>query len=255
MGAISQDVFSIGCDGTLSYNGNSKFYGCDAQDKDGNNIYSSVMETQIGCEDLTLVADFCIPDCPGFRPPYTPVPIPSALIPPIIPPEYTMRPRPAPQLPNSKSCPRALSGDFQYPHLIVQVSSKKPERLYGPSTRGRITPADLASIFNFDIPLSARGKTCSLIFLFPYASELQSASFSLVGDTKVGFTKLSGLANERTTYSSMPGVVATLGSPTLRPGSSLVITSFDCPVGQGLAFMLESGSTDFWWDEDWRTPP
>ncbi|KAG9550116.1 hypothetical protein KCU79_g14020, partial [Aureobasidium melanogenum] len=97
-GASPTDGFSVSCDGTLAFKGNTEFKSCPTGDNGGYNIYTTAPAGQGGCVSITLSADNCKSGCPA----------------------------PAP-----KSCPAALSGDYQYPHLIVPVDSKQPDKAFG----------------------------------------------------------------------------------------------------------------------------
>lgn len=56
--------FQIGCDGTLSFNGQSVFYECPTGEGDEVNIYLRPISTQ--CHEITIQADSCAPStCPG----------------------------------------------------------------------------------------------------------------------------------------------------------------------------------------------
>jgi hypothetical protein len=114
----------------------------------------------------------------------------------------------------------------------------------------------VATTFNFDIPQSYSGKTCSLIFLFPRKEDLQTTSFSFSGDGKVAFGKLSQTVSSTTTYNNVPSVSQGLGTIAISPGNSYMVSTFACPAGQALAFeMKNAGSTDFDFFEDWNPSP
>ncbi|GAM86904.1 hypothetical protein ANO11243_049250 [Dothideomycetidae sp. 11243] len=68
----------------------------------------------------------------------------------------------APSTPSTSGCPANLNGNWQYPHLIVPVSSSSPNTAYGTQYFGTIN-STVSSIFNFDIPASYAGKTCSVV--------------------------------------------------------------------------------------------
>ncbi|KKY25165.1 putative gpi anchored cell wall protein [Phaeomoniella chlamydospora] len=229
-GASPTAGFAIGCDGTLTYNGSSKFYACQTGDN-GENIYTTTTDDQTGCTALTLTADSCKSGCPTST---TPSATPSA---------------------TSKSCPTNLSGNYQYPHLIVPVSSANPDKEYGTSYNGTITPNDISSIFNFDIPSSYSGETCSLIFLFPEQSQLETSSYSYSGDGKVDFSSLSGTATTSTDYANQPSVASDLGTFTVSPGHSYLISTFSCPAGQAVSYKLSSSSTNLNYFQDYNPSP
>src|SRR5271155_2029698 len=75
-------------------------------------------------------------------------------------------------------CPRDLPvGNFEFPHLIVPISRANPDKAFGISYDGIITPGDMASIFQFDIPAYRAGQNCTLEFLFPSQSQLTTSSY------------------------------------------------------------------------------
>lgn len=153
------------------------------------------------------------------------------------------------------SCPTDLSGEFQFPHLIIRVDSAKPDTPHGTGLNGTVN-ATVATTFDFDIPQSFSGKTCSLVFLFPRKEELQTTSFSFSGDGKVVFGKLSSTVSPSTTENNVPSVSQGLGTIAISPGHSFLLSTFSCPAGQAIAFeMKNAGSTDFEFFEDWNPSP
>lgn len=194
------------------------------------NIYTQSGLGQTGCTDITLTADGCQSNC-------------------------TAPPPPAPTPSPPQSCPTDLSGTYEFPHLIVPVHSDSPDTAYGTSFNGQIT-SSISSIFNFDIPASDEGKTCSLVFLFPNQSDLQTSSFTFSGDGQIDVSSLTSTASSSTTFNNQPAVAADLGVSTVAPGNSYLITTFSCPAGQAISFKLsEAGSTDFTYFQDFNPSP
>lgn len=165
----------------------------------------------------------------------------------------------APEPPSStgesgESCPTDLGGEYQYPHLIIPVSEKSPDKAYGTSYNGTLS-SDLSSIFNFDIPESYTG-TCSLVFLFPEQSQLETSAFAFSGDGVVDFKQLETIATSETTYSSVGDVKTDFGDKTVTPGSSTVISTFSCPAGQTVSYELSAVSgTSLDYFQDWNPSP
>ncbi|KAJ5799059.1 uncharacterized protein N7518_001127 [Penicillium psychrosexuale] len=157
---------------------------------------------------------------------------------------------------SSSSCPTTLTtGSYEYPHLIVPVDSSSPDTAPGTSYNGTVS-STISSAFNFDIPSSDSGKTCSLVFLFPELQDLETSSYSFSGDGKIDFAKLSSAVDESTTFNNLPSVSQDLGDITVSPGNSYVISTFSCPGGQTVAFeMKNSGSTDLNFFEDYNPSP
>ncbi|EED19036.1 GPI anchored cell wall protein, putative [Talaromyces stipitatus ATCC 10500] len=148
-----------------------------------------------------------------------------------------------------------VQGGFEFPHLIIPIDSSSPGTAAGTQYNAKIT-STISTIFNFDIPASDAGKTCSLVFHFPEQKDLQTSSFTFSGDGKVDFAELSSLATESTTFNNAPSVKTDFGVTTIAPGHSYVISTFACPSGQAIAFELkEAGTTDFSFFEDFNPSP
>jgi Ubiquitin 3 binding protein But2 C-terminal domain len=233
--------FAITCDGTFSYNGSSHFVACQTDDN-GRNIYTTASQGQIGCVKITLNADSCRSGCSPISSPSS---LPSTLPQPVAP-----DPLPAPP----KTCTTYLSGAYEFPHLIIPVSATNPEKAYGTSYNGKISKSDIRSIFNFDIPQSEAGKTCSLVFLFPRQDQLLTSSFVIYGDAKISFASLSGVADQSTTHSNAPGVAKNYGVQLLYPGKPYTVATFDCPAGTMQSYLMSSIGTNFEYFQDYNPP-
>ncbi|KAL2818805.1 ubiquitin 3 binding protein But2 C-terminal domain-containing protein [Aspergillus cavernicola] len=161
---------------------------------------------------------------------------------------------PTPQ-PSGGSCPTDLSGDYEYPHLIVPVDSSSPDVAAGTQLNGSVT-STVSTIFNFDIPATDAGKTCNLIFLFPRQEDLETSAYSFNGDGSVQFGALESPATQSTTYNNAPAVSQDYGEFTLSPGNSYPIASFDCPAGEKVGYeMTNAGSTDLEYFQDYNPSP
>lgn len=250
-GASPTTGFSIGCDGILSYSGNSHFVACQTGDN-GWNVYTTAGLGQTGCVDITLNADSCHSGCTSPSPPSIPLPSTYPSSPPATPPSS---PSPSSPPPTPKTCPADLSGTYEFPHLIVPVSSSNSNKAYGASYNGQVSRSDIRTIFNFDIPAVDAGKTCSLVFLFPRQDQLQTSSFTISGDGNVGFASLAGEVNQRTTYNSAPGVAKDYGSFTLSPGRSYTVATFDCPASTTQSYSMTATGTDFHYFQDYNPSP
>lgn len=229
-GASPTTGFSVGSDGTLSYNGSTKFYVCQTGDN-GENIYTTTTSAQTGCSEITLTADNCKAPAPSTT---TAAPSPTA---------------------TAKTCPTNLSGAYEYPHLIVPVSKASPNKAYGTSYNGEVTPNDISSIFNFDIPASDSGKTCSLVFLFPEQSQLETSSYTISGNGVIDFASLKSVATSSTDYNNQPAVASDLGTFTVAPGNSYLISTFSCPSGQAVAYEMSSATTSLTYFQDYNPSP
>lgn len=138
---------------------------------------------------------------------------------------------------------------------MVRIDSAKPDITHGTGLNGTIN-STVSTTFNFDIPSSLSGRTCSLVFLFPKKEDLVTTSFSFTGDGKIAVGKLSQTVSSSTTFNNVPSVSQGLGVITISPGNSFVISTFSCPAGQAVAFeMKNAGSTDLEFFEDFNPPP
>ena len=148
-------------------------------------------------------------------------------------------------------CPASLSGNFEFPHLIVPVDKTKPDQSLGTSYNGTVS-STISSIFNFDIPASDAGKTCTLVFYLPEQSQLTTSAFSLSGSGGFDVARLSSPATEETTYNTVPSVALDLGGPSsVTPGNEYVIFSRSCAAGEKVGYeVTATGSLDLNYFQD-----
>jgi len=155
----------------------------------------------------------------------------------------------------SSGCPPNLSGDYQFPHLIIPISSEYKMMAYGTSFNGVIN-STTSSIFNFDIPSSYQGSQCSLIFLFPMQSQLHTSSSTFSGNGAISFYGLSSPATPSTTYNNAPSVKVNIGTVTVAPGNSYTLANYPCPGGQRVAIeAMASGDTSLNYLQDFNQSP
>ena len=154
------------------------------------------------------------------------------------------------------SCPSSLSGEFQYPHLIVPVNKDTPDTPQGNSYNAHFSPT-ISSIFNFDIPPSYKGLTCSLIFVFPTRETLQTSNYTLSGKGGIEILRLQDPATAATTYESVPAVSAHVGAvPDLQAGSGNVISSGPCFAGARISYEISAtGDLDLEYFQDYNPAP
>jgi hypothetical protein len=187
-----------------------------------------------------------------------PAPQPSQPAPQPSQPAYSQAPAPSPSPPAkqpSGSCPADLNGNYQYPHLIVPVDSSSPNNAAGTSYNGKVDKST-CSIFNFDIPASYSGKTCSVIFLFPNKQDLQTSSYTASGSGQCSFSQLSSPANQQTSWANQPGKASDLGSMSLVPGNSYVVASGPCAAGQTVSYeMCSQGGYALNFFQDYNPSP
>lgn len=143
----------------------------------------------------------------------------------------------------------------QYPHLIVPIDSTKPNNAAGTSYNGTIS-STVSSIYNFDIPSSDNGKTCSLVFLFPTQSQLETSAYTFSGNGSIQFELLTGPANSGTTYSNAPAVKTDYGITDVAPGNSYTIATFPCPANTAIGVEAKAcGDTYLDYFQDYNPSP
>ncbi|KAI6894418.1 hypothetical protein KC318_g3235 [Hortaea werneckii] len=140
-----------------------------------------------------------------------------------------------------KGCPGKLGKDFEFPHQIIHINSAEPDKAYGNFFNGTMT-STISSIFNFDIPADAAGKTCSLEFMFPTQDQLETSAYTISGDGKANFYTLEKPAHKSNTFNTSPKSDKYLGEYTLTPGSSSKIHSMACPAGKTIGIWMFSAT-------------
>ncbi|PPJ60280.1 hypothetical protein CBER1_01265 [Cercospora berteroae] len=218
-GAQPSKGFYVGADGTLSYNSSTQFWTCPTGDNGGWNIYGNQpIPNEPKCVATKLFAD----KCKASEPPAD---------------------KPAP--PPSSQCPGYLPKAYEFPHLIVPVNEGERDKCYGTSYNGT-AGRGLSSIFNFDIPISAKGKTCDIRFLFPTQRQLETSAYTFA-DSSDGFqfALLSGVATEQSTFANLPRVKQDLGQQALAPGAVFDIASMACAAGERISVWLQAKGNSY----------
>ena len=155
----------------------------------------------------------------------------------------------------ASGCPTILAqNNYQFPHLIIPVSKDTPDTAYGSSTYSPEISPSTSDIFNFDIPPSYKGKTCSIVFMLPQKSEMTTSSFNLTGSGGLTFAKLKDPATEQTTYNTVGDVVKNYTSiEHLQPGNSYVVGVEACPAGDRIGIeVAATGSLDLEYFQDFN---
>ncbi|KAI7722101.1 hypothetical protein KC353_g792 [Hortaea werneckii] len=162
--------------------------------------------------------------------------------------------KPAPTS-QSSACPTNLKGNYQYPHLIVPISSEHPDQSYGTSYNGQVN-GTTSSVYNFDIPQSYEGQTCSLVFLFPKKSDLETSDFTFNGEGSISVDHLSSAAKQSTTYNSCPKSEEHAGDVSPMPGNSYVVSTGDCAAGTTQSYELSAnGGLSLEYFQDYNPSP
>ena len=157
----------------------------------------------------------------------------------------TSTPTPSPTSP--PACPTDISaGTFEAPSLIIPTSPQDGDNAFGNSTKAYISPVN-TTLFTFD-DISYTG-TCSLLFLFPYASSVDPSAppyyFSGIEEEEgehggLDFAILTGVANTTTTYNATPSAAKVYGKTEIIPGNNYTIATFPCPNGQAVTYSASS---------------
>ena len=153
-------------------------------------------------------------------------------------------------------CPPSLSGEFQYPHLIVSVDKSAPNTAQGNGYNAHFAP-NISSIFNFDIPFSYEGLTCSLIFLLPTPESPQRSSYTLSGSAGLNVVQLQNPATTETAFNTVSAVTADIGAiPEIQPRSSYQIASSECAAGTRIGYKVDAtGNLDIKYFQDYNPAP
>ncbi|UKZ64883.1 uncharacterized protein TrAtP1_006091 [Trichoderma atroviride] len=89
--------FKVGCDGSVSFNGQTEFWECQTGESGQYNVYLNGGQG-VNCHQITLKADNCHSGCPPPPPPP--------------PPAQSSSPPPPP---HQKTCPANLNGPYEFP--------------------------------------------------------------------------------------------------------------------------------------------
>ncbi|GAB7355894.1 hypothetical protein MBLNU459_g6542t1 [Dothideomycetes sp. NU459] len=154
------------------------------------------------------------------------------------------------------TCATSLTGAYQTPHAIIPINKESPDTAYGTQYNAYISSAN-STIFNFDIPASYSGKQCTVLFLFPEQSQLETSSFTQSGSGGLTFSLLSSAANQKTCYSNAPSVSKQLDSiASVAPGNSYVVSTYACAAGTTQSIEVSStGGYGLEFFEDWNPSP
>ncbi|MCJ1279878.1 hypothetical protein MMC21_007702 [Puttea exsequens] len=157
---------------------------------------------------------------------------------------------------SASACPASLSGTYEFPHLIVPVDKTQPTKAGGTSFNGTVS-STISSIFNFDIPASDSGKSCTLVFFLPKQDQLTTSAFSLSGSGGFDVALLSSPATEQTSYSTVPSASRNLGGPSsVAPGNEYVIASGACSAGERIGYEVSAtGDLDLNYFQDFNPSP
>ncbi|OTB00747.1 hypothetical protein M426DRAFT_37782, partial [Hypoxylon sp. CI-4A] len=269
VGQVPEGGFSIGCNGEVTYNGQSTFWQCATGESGVVMIYLSPGGSN--CAEITLTASGCYPSCtttttevttpypttsistgstettpevPGTTPttsvPEQTTPYPTTTISTGYPTTSistgnatSKHPKRAMQYVESSSeaCPGELTGQWKAPSLMVPIDSANPSTAYGPSAYGDVS-ATISTVFKFDVPSNANGMTCKVVFLLPSrkTDDLEN-SFNITGSGALEFSRLDGSINAGTKQDTVSDIAHSSHRLTVAPSNAYTVDSFACSGG------------------------
>ncbi|OTA99163.1 hypothetical protein M426DRAFT_49582, partial [Hypoxylon sp. CI-4A] len=131
---------------------------------------------------------------------------------------------------------------YDSPSYITYISQSEPDRAFGPQYNSIITPNEISSVFNFDVPASRSDANCTLEFLFPRQDQLRTSGFKYDGPGSFAFTGyLAGSCpGPETTYNNQPtaGVFPPFPPIHMEPGYAYTIDVGPCTFAAGTYALL-----------------
>jgi glucan endo-1,3-beta-D-glucosidase len=106
-------------------------------------------------------------------------------------------PHNTPAVPSTQGCPLDLSGPYLAPSLIIPLSKMIMNKTAGTSYYGYLSTTT-STVFTFDVPSSATGKTCQLIFM------LTGGRYSITGRGQLVAYSLDTPVGGATSYEALP---------------------------------------------------
>ncbi|EXJ80920.1 hypothetical protein A1O3_07208 [Capronia epimyces CBS 606.96] len=160
------------------------------------------------------------------------------------------------------SCPGNLPAapDFEFPHLIIPISSSNPSTAYPNTLTPFVTAGDISEIFNFDIPPSRTGQTCCFQFFFPFLDQLNTSYFQLRGFGTYSFSTSplgDGAVEGNTTFNNRPLPAYVHGFPkaiSMQPGHAYTIGTTLCVPGR-MSITMSSSDSNLAWFQDFNPCP
>jgi hypothetical protein len=150
-------------------------------------------------------------------------------------------------------CPKngVLPAGAISPSLLVPISKKRPDEACGATTQAKVTPGDMCTIFNLDLPDTFNGKPtenqiCNLVFELPnlFQAPFSHLSFSGPGHFAFNGYAIGVSATAETTYNNQPAPGPSPPNPpkVMVPGNSYVINSAPCGIPPGAGKVTVSGA-------------
>ncbi|KAH7130338.1 putative GPI anchored cell wall protein [Dendryphion nanum] len=249
--------FSLDCSGKLTYHGKDRFFACPVNDRGEWNIYLKPLPGQLKCVPITLSSEnssqktVCGSGVPAPpKPNYNTTQECKC---------HTSPLSPKPTTALSYRCPTDIKGDFEFPHLMVPIdySIKYWHTPLGSKLNGSIKANKRFTAFTFDVNPSYAGKTCSVVFLFPNLSKLETSAYEFSGTGNLTLSELSRIVDpKQTTASSLPPLKYRAIRKPIFPGSNINFITTACPAGQKVSYVLGGdGSVDLNYFQDYSRSP
>ncbi|KAF9739448.1 hypothetical protein PMIN06_001052 [Paraphaeosphaeria minitans] len=103
-------------------------------------------------------------------------------------------------------CPQIHSKDFLTPQLMVPISASEPDKMFGYVGEPVITPNDICTLFNLQIPAPFHDKACALEFMLPQIEDAFKP-YTFEGEGNFAFSwYVNKGANALTTWNSQPKI-------------------------------------------------
>jgi hypothetical protein len=119
--------------------------------------------------------------------------------------------------------------------VLLPISAKKPKKTFEATEWAKVTPNDICTIFNLDLPVAAtQGKICNLVFDFPSFAQAPGL-FTFKGPghfTFTGYAIGAGAVPGVTTYANQPAPGPSPPNPpaVMKPGNSYIINAAPCGI-------------------------
>lgn len=154
----------------------------------------------------------------------------------------------------STACPSNLSGEWQYPHLIVPVSSEHPDMSYGTSYDGMMN-STMSSYYNFNIPNSYAGMTCEISFMWPMHNQLQTSSYRWNGEGGMMMEHCDSVCSEHDSWNSAPKGTK-MWENSMSEGNAYMMWSGECMAGTTQSYkMSATNGMNLWYFQDYNPCP
>ena len=160
-------------------------------------------------------------------------------------------------------CPAYLppSPNYEFPHLSIPISQSNPDATFPNTYTPYVTADDISMVFDFDIPDSRQGQSCTIEFLLPNRSQLSTSDFHLSRVNGTYIFSLSvlgtGAVEGETTFNNQILQANPHGFPRtiqMQPGHAYVLGTTICVPGR-FGLTMSSPDSDLTWFQDWGQCP